>query len=134
MADASGNLYGTTAGGGAKNLGTVFRLASNGAEKVLHAFSKKGQLGRGPVAALTIDAAGNLYGTTQEGGAKTTNFGTVFEITAGGTFSMLHAFDNTDGQQPLADLYINSSGDLFGTTSAGGTYNYGTVFELTPPR
>jgi len=132
VADTSGNLYGTTANGGAKNIGAVFKLAPDGTETVLHSFRKKGQLGDYPVAALTIDAAGNLYGTTQEGGAKKTNYGTVFEITAGGAFSVLHAFDGTDGSQPLADLYLDQSGDLFGTTSYGGEYNYGTVFELTP--
>ena len=138
--DAAGNLYGTTTSGGTSNTGTVFELtpAAGGTwtEKVLHSFSG-GTDGIHPYAGLIFDAAGNLYGTTDLGGAY--GYGTVFELTpaAGGTWTekVLHNFNNggTDGTRPYARLTFDAAGNLYGTTYGGGAYNsYGTVFELTP--
>lgn len=138
--DAAGNLYGTTYAGGAYNWGTVFELTPNArggwTEKVLHDFNYNGRDGVEPVASLTFDAAGNLYGTTYAGG--THNHGTVFELTpkAGGgwTEKIPHDFNNNgkDGNYPTGGLISDAPGNLYGTTYQGGTYGYGTVFELTP--
>ena len=102
-------------------------------EKLLHSFNDTD--GALPRAGLIFDAAGNLYGTTSEGGAY--SWGTVFELTpAGGgnwTETVLHSFGNgTDGASPYAGLIFDAAGNLYGTAWQGGTYFYGTVFELTP--
>jgi uncharacterized repeat protein (TIGR03803 family) len=139
--DAAGNLYGTTYQGGTySSSGTVFELtpAAGGGwtETVLHNFNYNGTDGNYPYAGLIFDAAGNLYGTTYQGG--TYFYGTVFELTptAGGgwTEKVLYSFNNNgaDGYYPQAGLILDAAGNLYGTTSYGGTYSYGTVFELTP--
>jgi len=135
--DAAGNLYGTTYAGGADDYGTVFELTAGGwAEKLLHSFSDQGTDGYNPYAGLVLDAGGNLYGTTLNGGAH--NSGTVFELTpiAGEhwTEKVLHHFahDGRDGVNPYAGLIFDGAGNLYGTTAEGGTYDDGTVFELTP--
>src|SRR6266849_4962056 len=139
--DAAGNLYGTTwSGGGSLNCspysgcGTVFMLDGSGNESILHAFTG-GTDGAGPVASLTRDGAGNLYGTTSAGGISSHyagGAGTVFEITAAGTYSILHKFGSspTDGEAPRGSLTLDEAGNLYGTTTAGGAYGKGTVFEL----
>jgi uncharacterized repeat protein (TIGR03803 family) len=141
--DASGNLYGTTKYGGANQHGTVFKLAPPSApggswtETVLWSFNDKD--GDAPVAKLTWDASGNLYGTTLGGG--TTALGTVFELSpssGGWTEQMLYSFcpnkpDCSDGYFPEAGVTFDSSGNLFGTTTLGAyDNNWGTVFELSP--
>ena len=137
--DAAGNLYGTTQGGGTAFTGTVFQLtpAAGGTwtEKVVYSFANNGTDGTVPKAGVIFDAAGNLYGTTSEGGPS--NAGTVFELTpaGGGTWTekVLHTFgSSTDGIDPVAGLIFDGAGNLYGTTSRGGTYNLGTAFELTP--
>ncbi len=107
-------------------------------ETVLHNFNIDGRDGYGPGASLMLDAAGNLYGTTAEGGIYNCNgrtCGIVFELTpvAGGgwTEKVLHNFNGTDGNFPMASLIADAVGNLYGTTFMGGTYGYGTVFELT---
>jgi uncharacterized repeat protein (TIGR03803 family) len=87
--DGAGNFYGTTQLGGSANQGTVFELAANGTETVLHAF-QGGTDGSTPLAGLIEDGAGNLYGTTTAGGNS--GLGTVFEIAAGGSETVLYAF------------------------------------------
>ena len=78
---------------------------------------------------LVADSAGNLYGTTSDGGAN--GDGTVFEIAAGThALSTLATFNGANGASPVAALAIDASGNLFGTTQSGGTYNDGTVFEI----
>jgi uncharacterized repeat protein (TIGR03803 family) len=135
--DSSGTLYGTTQSGGDSGCGTVFELTrkSGGSwkEKVLHHFN--GKDGYQPTG-LIFDASGNLYGTTQNGGAE--NVGTVFELTprvgGGWTQKVLHNFHNgsPDGYLPYAGVVIDGSGNLYGTTANGGTETVGTVFELAP--
>jgi uncharacterized repeat protein (TIGR03803 family) len=104
-------------------------------EKVLHSFNLNGTDGYDPIAGLIFDAAGNLYGTTLEGGAH--DSGTVFELTikSGGdwTEKILYNFNGSnEGLEPLAGLIFDAAGNLYGTTNAGGAYGFGTVFELTP--
>ena len=149
VADNSGNLYGTTAEGGVGgctlygstvSCGTVFKLTpgSGGTytESVLHYFQGGASDGSYPLAGLIIDASGNLYGTTEFGGAD--SVGTVFKLTKGSagsyTESVLHSFQYAvpDGEQPIAGLIMDGSGNLYGTTLSGGTHGYGTVFKLTP--
>ena len=100
--------------------------------KVLHAFN--GKDGADPSADLIFDAAGNLYGSTEQGGAY--GPGTVFKLTPNAdgswTESVLHSFNGSDGQLPKAGLIFDAAGNLYGTTSEGGTHNFGTVFKLTP--
>jgi uncharacterized repeat protein (TIGR03803 family) len=140
--DAAGNLYGTTADGGGKGYGTVFELAPEAAgrwkEKILHNFSYNGKDGYAPYASLIFDSVGNLYGTTLQGGTYGT--GTVFELmpqaVAAGRWreKILHNFNynGKDGYYSNAGLILSAAGNLYGTTRLGGAYNYGTVFELTP--
>ena len=136
--DAAGNLYGTTAGGGASGDGTVFELSpASGGGWNETVFSFSGSNGAAPYGALIFDAAGNLYGTTANGGgstACTAGCGTVFELmpNAGGgwTERVLHSFHKADGANPSAALVFDSAGFLYGIAGGGGAYNYGTVFEL----
>jgi len=139
--DATGNLYGTTQTGGVYGYGTVFEMTpeKNGVwkEKVLHNFNAgNGKDGAGPLAGVIFDGSGNLYGTTELGGAY--EYGIVFELspkTGGGwKEKVLHSFNSNgkDGYFPFAALIFDSSGNLYGATSVGGTKYGGTVFELTP--
>ena len=136
--DGSGNLYGTTAEGGSFGSGAIFKLSPNGSggwtESVLHNFRDVPD-GAFPAAGLIFDPAGHLYGTTKYGGHL--GEGTVFELSHNGsswTERVLHSFGNDgvvrDGRRPEASL-VFYAGDLYGTTSAGGMFVGGTVFQLT---
>jgi uncharacterized repeat protein (TIGR03803 family) len=129
IADSKGNFYGTTFGGGTANLGTVFKLAPNGSVTVLHSFLG-GTDGSQPYAALASDPQGNLYGTA--GGGASGN-GVVFKVTGDGDETILYTFSGTtDGAYPgAAQLFIDKKRNLFGTTSNGGAYTHGTIFEVT---
>jgi uncharacterized repeat protein (TIGR03803 family) len=131
IVDAARNLYGTTYAGGAYGAGTVFKLAPTGALSLLHTFTG-GADGSSPEPSLAVDKAGNLYGTTTAGGA--TNNGTVFKVSPKGVHTVLYSFGSggADGTVPVAGVTIDAKGNLYGTTSTGGSYGYGTVFELTP--
>jgi len=139
--DSQGNLYGTTSRGGNTGAcqggcGVVFTLVPGAkgqwTETVLYTF--QGGDGYEPLGPVTFDSAGNLYGTTEVGGAH--GSGTVFKLTPGegGKWAekVLHSFDETDGSYPGSALVFDASGNLYGTTPAGGPYNWGTVFRLTP--
>jgi uncharacterized repeat protein (TIGR03803 family) len=129
--DTKGNLYGTTSQGGRHDRGTVFELTPSGTETILHSFNKNGTDGYFASAGLALDTKGNLYGTTQLGGAH--DEGTVFKLTPTGKETILHSFgEGKDGTTPLAGLIFDTEGNLYGTTATGGTYNLGTVFKLTP--
>jgi uncharacterized repeat protein (TIGR03803 family) len=137
--DSSGNLYGTTANGGANASGTAFEmLLSNGRccrEGPVYSFGS-GTDGRNPRADLVFDSSGNLYGTTVNGGAN--GGGTAFELSLnnGGGFTEtgLYSFGNggADGLNPYSKLVFDSFGNLYGTTANGGSYSGGTLFELSP--
>ena len=138
ISDASGNLYGTTAFGGTSGAGIVFELTNpegpgGWTETVLYNFSG-GSDGSQPWGGLIFDTVGNLYGTTFLGGAA--NAGTVYELTPGTggawTETVLYSFTSgTDGSGPQSDLNFQA-GNLFGTTTGGGSPGTGIVFELTP--
>jgi uncharacterized repeat protein (TIGR03803 family) len=131
--DSSGNVFGTTSGGGAHGDGTVFELMKGSSTITdLADFNPGAGDGNGPSGGLIEDSNGNLLGTTNNGGAY--GVGTVFELAHGSnTITTLASFNNThnlNGINPFGNLVEDSSGNLFGTTYAGGAYNYGTVFEL----
>jgi uncharacterized repeat protein (TIGR03803 family) len=130
--DGSGNLYGTTYEGGASNLGTVFRIKTDGTGfTVLHSFLGGTTDGRAPEAGLVLDGSGNLYGTTYRAGAS--GYGTVFRIKTDGTgFTVLHNFswNSADGMDPRVPLVLDTSGSLYGTTYRAGASGYGTVFRI----
>ena len=135
--DAASNIYGTTIAGGASGAGTVFKVGRYGKETVLYSFTG-GTDGAKPEAALTMDAAGNLYGTTTAGGSS--GNGTVFKLVApkkGWKWKekVLYSFGSgTDGTIPVAGVTFDAAGNIYGTTSAGGSYGYGTVFQLKPSK
>jgi uncharacterized repeat protein (TIGR03803 family) len=152
IADANGNLYGTTLAGGNRGgsgAGTVFQLTPTGdpdvwTETVLYNF-KGGSDGSNPIAGLTMNAKGELFGTTENGG--TMNDGVVFRLlppkTAGAKwrehvlYSFCAAANCADGSHPVAGVTLGKKGILYGTTQFGGTGAFepqeGTAFQLTPP-
>jgi uncharacterized repeat protein (TIGR03803 family) len=139
--DKAGNLYGTTVYGGARGVGTVYKLShgkKGWKEQILYSFKGGKKDGTGPFGGMVLDAGGNLYGTT-DGGGKYGKYGngTVFELAApvgkvGYKEKVLWNFDGPDGSEPDGILLLDSAGNLKGTTYAGGTSNWGGVFELTP--
>ena len=181
--DKSGNLYGTTAEGGANQAGIVFELSPNGGgwteqviynepipgfagltmdgagnlfgatfdsvyelspngnggwnPNVIHFFAGVPKDGSDAYGTPVLDQAGNLYGTTVDGGAA--NLGTVYKLTPGkkGKWAekVLYSFKNNgkDGLQPYAGIVLDAAGNIYGTTTAGGTSDDGTVFELVAP-
>jgi uncharacterized repeat protein (TIGR03803 family) len=145
VADKAGDLYGTTTEGGGAGCsdlgcGTAFKLAADGTETVLHAFTG-GNDGANPFSALIADGAGNLYGATTAGGSTKCDdgCGTIFKIAPDGETTVLYSFaGGADGQQPFGALIADKAGNLFGTTAYGaGTgcvfgVGCGTVFELAP--
>src|SRR5579872_1152043 len=131
-----GCCFGTTYNGGTKNLGTVFEISSSGTFSLLHSFLG-GADGEFPSSSLTLGNDGNLYGTTYSGGK---GFGTVFQLSqssSGWTEKVLYSFagkaDNDGSYPQYGSLVFDRTGKIiFGVTSAGGTADFGTVFELTP--
>ncbi len=148
--DKAGNLYGTAESGGeygSGGYGTVYKLSHDEegvwTETVLHYFKGGPHDGRYPRAGVVMDAAGNIYGTTANGG--TDDYGTVFELVApvgDGSYEekILLSFNDTDGAEPTSALFLSNTGELYGTTTAGGStrncgegnLGCGEVFELTP--
>ena len=130
-----GSLFGTTIDGGEGYRGVVYEMAKVGSsytEKVLHTF-KGGKDGENPVAPLIIGTSGILYGTTLSGGSQ--GGGTAFSLTptnGGYTERILFPFSPSFFDSPRGGLLMDASGDLFGTTEAGGTLGWGTIYELIP--
>jgi uncharacterized repeat protein (TIGR03803 family) len=129
--DAKGNLYGTTSSGGAASgLGVIFKVTPSKHETVLHTFTGKKD-GAQPMARLVMDSTGNLYGTAAGGG--TAGSGVVFKLDTANHFTVLHSFSSgKDGAIPMADLIIDTAGNLYGTTFAGGANSLGIIFKLSP--
>jgi uncharacterized repeat protein (TIGR03803 family) len=126
--DASGNLYGTTPQGGANFEGTVFEVAAGSSTVTPLASFTSGNFNQGS-SGVVIDAHGNLYGTTYEGG--TNSQGSVFEVVHNsGAITTLASFGSSTGTYPSSGLVMDSAGNLFGTTSRGGVNSSGTIFEL----
>src|ERR1017187_999315 len=132
----NGDLYGTTAKGGANGGGTVFKITPGGTLTTLYSFCSQTNCMDGvePYAGLVQAANGDLYGTTVAGGAN--GYGTVFKITPGGTLTMVYSFCSqtncADGAYPEAGLVQAANGDLYGTTPQGGANRGGTIFKITP--
>jgi len=130
LLDATGNLYGTDVAGGDTDCGcgVVFKLSGKHLS-VLHSF-KGTPDGAKPVAGVIMDSAGNLYGTTIDGGIQG-NLGTVFEVTPANKESVLYRFrQEQNGFSPVG-LVRDAQGNLYGTTAEGGLYGYGVVYEIT---
>ena len=132
--DPASNIYDTTYSGGS-GYGIVYQLtpsAGGWTENILHSFGYGD--GAYPYSHVIRDSAGNLYGTTWGGGAN--DGGTVFELTPSGsgwTHTVLYSFQPaSDGGNPYSGVMFDSSGNLYGATSSGGSGGGGTVFELTP--
>jgi uncharacterized repeat protein (TIGR03803 family) len=137
LLDKANNIYGTTAGGGADNQGTVFKLGHvsvrNWYHLVLHSFTFGATDGPGT---LISDSSGNLYGVSDG------NWGAVYELipnrgSSGWTYKVLHQFDDgLDGGDPNGGLLLDSAGNLYGTTvyggGCGGGIGTGVAFKLTP--
>lgn len=133
LEDAQGNFYGTAATGGSGGGGTVFEFSPSGSGwnlSVLHSFTGT----EGPVGGLTMDANGNLYGTTFSDGAF--GFGNVFKLTKSNgswNYASLHDFSGgADGRNSYAVVQIDAAGNVYGTAVGGGATGAGVVWEITP--
>ncbi len=126
--DQAGNLYGGTAANGSANRETIYGLSpANGR------FTTLNRIGNSVLADLTFDSAGNLYGTFSSD--TFSECGEVFELSPQGgnwIYTTLHSFQGSDGCQPASTVLMDANGNLFGTTTKGGTFNDGVVWEITP--
>jgi uncharacterized repeat protein (TIGR03803 family) len=135
-----GYLYGTTLNGGARNKGTVWRIATDGTGfSVLHEFN--GNDGENPEGTLIVGPDGYLYGTTLVGGSS--NRGTIYRISTSGGLEVVYSFPklgqfrdgvavNATGANPRSALMLSTDGNFYGTAAQGGEYGYGTLFRMTP--
>jgi pimeloyl-ACP methyl ester carboxylesterase len=131
--DNVGDLFGATSTGGLGGAGAVYELTpSNGGWTASSIYAFIGNANSGPYGELIMDAAGNLYGTTQTLGG----YGTAFKLTLSNgawVYTQLHQFTGgADGGIPVGGLMVDGNGNIYGTTSVGGAHGYGTVFEITP--
>jgi hypothetical protein len=131
--DSRGDLFGTTCFDGNEYGGTAFELSSTGGSwtfNLLYSFNDW----PGPLDSLTMDAAGNLYGTSNSGGAY--GQGSVFKLTYSEgvwNYTTLHDFTGgSDGGNPIGNVILDASGNIYGTASSSGAYSDGTVWEVTP--
>ena len=135
--DSAGNLYGATSVGGVNGAGTIYKLtpgSSGWSASVLYTFNGVG--GDLPSGSLSLDAQGNLYGTTSQGGAA--SVGTAFQLSPSSgsewTFTGMHDFSNHggDGTYPHSGLVFDAIGNAYGTTLGGGASKQGIIFKLSP--
>jgi uncharacterized repeat protein (TIGR03803 family) len=128
VVDSADDLYSATSSGGANSNGTLFEIAAGSGDiTTLAPFNAAN--GAEPSASLVLDSAGDLFGTMFAGGVG--GLGSIFEVAQGsGIVSTLASFNSAAGELPAGGVIVDSSGNFFGTTSQGGAYNYGTVFEL----
>ncbi len=127
-----GNFYGTTQNGGTNGWGTVFKMTPTGALTTLASFKSYDKInGYNPAAALVLGNDGNFYGTTQNGGPG--GRGTIFKMSAEGTFTSLVSLPGDQGYNPTGGLVQGPDGDFYGTTLQGGAKgDYGTIFKISP--
>ena len=125
--DSAGSFYGTTGKGGAANAGLVYKVNASGHQTVLYTFTG-GADGSDPYAGVIADPEGNLYGTTQSGGAA--NAGVVYKVDTAGHETVLYSFIYPDGFAPYAGVIRDSAGNLYGTTPYGGSTGAGVVYEV----
>ena len=123
ISDASGNLYGTTYGGGSNSTGAVYELTPSGQETVLHSFPSENGGGAAPYSGVVRDSAGSLYGTTSEA---------VYRLGPTGSYKLLHEFGGAgvDPTAPRWGVVLDSAGNLYGATETGGTADVGVVYKL----
>jgi uncharacterized repeat protein (TIGR03803 family) len=128
--DSAGNIYGTTEEGGSygtgNGLGTLFKVATDGTESLLHAFGGAGD-GKAPNGAMVLEPNGDLIGTTSEGGFGN---GTIWKLAADGTYTVLHSFFATEAKVVRGKLIQGRNGNFYGTSLFGGARGYGTVFKF----
>jgi uncharacterized repeat protein (TIGR03803 family) len=141
--DSMGRLYGTTLNGGGagcqgSGCGSIFRLIHSHTgwnETLVHTFGG-GLNGAYPTSGLTFDQAGNAYGVAGAGGGAACDCGVVFKLAPGAngkwTYSVLHAFQGSDGTAPESGVILDSSGNMYGTTVLGGSSGFGVVYEIIP--
>jgi uncharacterized repeat protein (TIGR03803 family) len=139
--DAAGNLYGVAQSGGdltcpepfdnnqGTGCGVVFKITRGGAYSVLHTFAG-GADGAGPQGGLLLDKTGSVFGTAVQGGIAEN--GTVYQIAADGTYTVIHRFTQAEAQNPNGGLVEDANGNIFGTAQLGGNQSLGTVFQLNP--
>jgi uncharacterized repeat protein (TIGR03803 family) len=137
-------MFGTNSAGGALGGGSVYRLTEVEPQSdrwrvtALYSFAEGSSDGYAPMAGLTADAAGNLYGTTFMGGNSDWNCGTVFKLSPQKNgkwiYTVLYQFNGyeSDGCNPTSGVVLDGAGNLYGTTTAGGDYSAGTIYEITP--
>jgi len=128
--DKNGNLYSTTWECGPSGYGIVWKLSKKHTETVLHSFAGYPSDGESPYAGVIMDAKGNLFGDTAAGGPS--NTGTVYQLSKGGTLTLLHNFAEPEGMNPTGGLIWDTKGNLYGTALHGGDRDSGTVWKLTP--
>jgi uncharacterized repeat protein (TIGR03803 family) len=124
-------LYGITSNGGISNLGTIFKISTNGSHSALLSF--EGTNGANPQSALIFALDAGFYGTTYYGGTNSwpNAYGTVFRFSTNGVFSRLCSFNNSNGAEPFGGLLQTSDGNFYGTTQVGGDSGYGCIFKVT---
>jgi uncharacterized repeat protein (TIGR03803 family) len=130
--DSAGNLYGTTFYGGSAGRGVVYKVDASGHETVLYTFTG-GADGSVPYGGVIRDSAGNLYGTTYEGGnaCGSAGCGVVYKVDATGHETVLYTFTGgADGMFPQVGVIRDSAGNLYGTTTLGGSANGGVVYKV----
>lgn len=142
--DKAGNFYGTTAGCGASNEGTVWKVSQKGAETILHSFAGGTSDGAIPRGGVVLDSEGNLYGDTYLGGEFGTclqegTCGVLYELARGKhAVTLLHSFSGSDGANPIGEVLRDAKGNLYGTTQNGGSgkvcnpFGCGTVWSYVP--
>jgi uncharacterized repeat protein (TIGR03803 family) len=140
---SDGNFYGTTKSDGQRGFGTVFQLIPTYTLTTLYSFCETSGCtdGENPSSNLIQASDGNFYGTTEMGGANSSDLycpsscGTIFRISTSGTFSTIYSFcaqaNCVDGAVPFGALVQGADGNLYGTTAGGGASEEGTIFKLT---
>ncbi len=129
--DESGNLYGVTLAGGHDNYGVLYKLSKDGAFTVLHSFAGGTTDGCYPEGSVVEDEAGNLYGTAPYCGSSSN--GAIWKVTKTGKETIVHNFagGTSDGCNPLAGVFRDSKGNLYGVTMGCGANSYGALYELS---